>query len=222
MRLWYRFCRLWCRLYFCTLHFGRVLDRHHVPPTGPVLLVSNHQSFFDPVLVGYGLNREVDYMARESLFRNPVFTHLIRSLNAFPVKRGEVDIGAVKETLRRLKAGRAVLLFPEATRTSDGKIREFKTGLAMLAGKTKAPVVPVVIDGAYEAWPRTGLLPRPMTAINVLFGTPYQTDELTRHSPEEFVKLIHRQMIQMQDHLRRIAARPPLAYHGLDNENNSC
>jgi len=222
MGQWYRVCRLGCRAYMTVLQFGRVYDRWHVPATGPVLLVSNHQSFFDPVVVGYGLGREVDYMARETLFINPLFRTLIRWVNAFPVKRNEVDIQAVKETFRRLKAGHAVLLFPEGTRTSDGRIAEFKPGLAVLARKAKVPVLPVVIDGAYEAWPRTSPVPRPLIPICVKYGQPFSVDQIGEYRPEEFTRLIHRRMIHMQGELRRQVGRMPYHYDRFDNEDHTC
>lgn len=212
MRKWYRFGRLWCRLYFNVLHFGRAYHRENVPCRGPVLFVSNHQSFFDPVLVGYGLDREVDYMARDTLFDNPWFEKLIRSLNAFPVKRGEADLAAVKETLRRLRDDRAVLLFPEATRTADGRIREFKPGLALLARKANAPIIPVVIDGAFEAWPRTSPVPRAFVPIHVTYGNPIWPDEVRKYGPEEFVRVLHQTMVKMQNDLRKSTGKKPYDY----------
>jgi 1-acyl-sn-glycerol-3-phosphate acyltransferase len=170
-------------------------------------LVSNHQSFFDPLLVGYGLNREVDYMARDTLFKNFLFGKLIRSVNAFPVKRGEADLTAIKETLRRLKDRRAVLLFPEGTRSPDGRIREFKPGLALLARKANCPVIPVVIDGAYEAWPRTSPAPIPLKSIQVTYGHPILPEEVKKYPPEEFVKIIHQIMIKMQNDIRANAGK---------------
>ncbi len=212
MRKWYILCRHWCRLYFNLLHFGRAYNRHLVPLAGPVLFVSNHQSFFDPILVGYGLDREVDYMARDTLFKNPFFEKLIRSLNAFPVKRGEADLAAIKETLRRLKDQRAVLLFPEATRTQDGRIREFKPGLALLARKANCPILPVVIDGAYEAWPRTSPVPMPLNPIHVMYGYPILPEDVKKYPPEQFVKIIHQIMIKMQSDIRTNAGKRPYNY----------
>ena len=151
-------------------------------------------------------------MARDTLFKNPFFEKLIRSLNSFPVKRGEADLSAVKETLRRLKDQRAVLLFPEGTRTIDGRISEFKPGLALLAKKTNAPIVPVVIDGAYEAWPRTSAIPFPFVPIHVMYGQPLFPDEIKNYSSEDFVKIIHRKMIEMQNEIRLAAGKHPYNY----------
>jgi len=212
MRKWYIFCRFWCRFYFNLIHFGRVYNREYVPATGPLLFVSNHQSFFDPVLVGYGLDREVDYMARDTLFKNPIFDKLIRSLNAFPVKRGEADLAAVKDTLRRLRDQRAVLLFPEGTRTVDGRILEFKPGLYLLARKADVPIIPVVIDGAYEAWPRTSSIPRPLKPIHVAYGKPIMPEDLKKYKPEEFVRMLHQRLIGMQAEIRTKAGKKPYNY----------
>jgi 1-acyl-sn-glycerol-3-phosphate acyltransferase len=175
-------------------------------------MVGNHQSFFDPVLVGYGLGREVDYMARDSLFKNPIFGKLIASFNAFPVKRGEADISAIKETLRRLKENRAVLLFPEGTRSPDGRIRPFKPGLELIARKAKATIVPVVIDGAYDAWPRTSPIPKPFRTIRVIFGKPIAPDDIGKFTPDEFVTFLHQQMIQMQSQIRTMGKKQPYDY----------
>ncbi|MFA5865163.1 MAG: lysophospholipid acyltransferase family protein [Phycisphaerae bacterium] len=215
MRIWYTFCRDWCRFYVNVFHWGRAYNRHFVPPSGSVLLVSNHQSFLDPVVVGYCLNREVDYMARDTLFKNPVFGKIIRSVNAFPVKRGEADLTAIKETLRRLRDQRVMLLFPEGTRTPDGLIREFKPGFALLARKANAPIIPVVVDGAFEAWPRSSPVPHPFIPINVIYGKPILPEEVKSRTPEEFVKMIHQIMIKMQNGLRLKAGKTPYNYEKL-------
>jgi 1-acyl-sn-glycerol-3-phosphate acyltransferase len=139
-------------------------------------LVSNHQSFLDPMLAALALPRECSYMARDSLFRHPLFGRLIAYYNAYPVKRDTADIGAIKETLRRLKAGKVVLTFPEGTRTRDGRIGEMRAGVILLARKTRVPLVPTLILGAFEAWPRTSRLPRPRPVL-VAYGPPLYTHE---------------------------------------------
>jgi len=162
MRLYYRILRYLCQIFFVLFFRGRVFGLHNVPRTGPVLLACNHQSFFDPISSTLALHREGNYMARDTLFLNPLFKRLITSVNAFPVKRGAADVGAVKEILRRLKAGRLVVVFPEATRTRDGQIGTINPNSLLIAKKTKATIVACVVDGAFEAWPRTALFPRPV------------------------------------------------------------
>ena len=125
-----------------------------MPATGGVLLVSNHQSFVDPVLTTMALHREGNYMARDSLFSNPWFGRLIGYLNAFPVRRGTADLAAIKESMRRLRQGRVLLLFPEGTRTPNGRIQPLLPGMFAIAKKTGVPIVPVFVDGMFQAWPR--------------------------------------------------------------------
>jgi 1-acyl-sn-glycerol-3-phosphate acyltransferase len=175
--VWYSFLRYWIRIVFAVAFKIRVLGRENVPLSGGVILAANHQSYMDPLLIGIGLNRQVHYMARKSLFgRFFLFTWLIRSVNAFPVERDRGDIGAIRETLRRLKSGAGVVIFPEATRTSDGAVRDLKPGLFMVASRAGVPVVPAVVDGAFEAWPRHEILPRPFPIV-VAFGEPLSADD---------------------------------------------
>jgi 1-acyl-sn-glycerol-3-phosphate acyltransferase len=222
MRKWYFFGRFLCRFCFNPLHFGRAFYRERVPASGPVLFVSNHQSFFDPILVGYGMPREVDYMARDTLFNNRIFGRIIRSFNAFPVKRGEADLAAIRETLRRLRDQRAVLLFPEGTRSLDGRISEFKPGLALLARKANCPIVPVIVDGAYDAWPRSSPVPIPLVPVHVMYGYPILPEEVKKYSPEEFVRIIYKIMIKMQNEIRINAGKKPYGYgQELSVENNA-
>ena len=116
-------------------------------------------------------------MARDSLFRNFAFRWLIRSLNAFPVRRNTADLRAIKEALRRLKAGRLVLLFGEGTRTRDGRIAPLESGIVMLARKAHVPVIPVTIDGAFEVWPRHHKLWR-FGTIRVIYGQPMSPERI--------------------------------------------
>jgi 1-acyl-sn-glycerol-3-phosphate acyltransferase len=197
MRLYYRFCRFLCQ-WLSTLYFkGRCHGLHHLPPEGGVLLVSNHQSYMDPVLAAMALPREGSYMARDSLFRNRFFGRLIGSLNAFPVRRGEADLSAIKEALRRLKQGHALLIFPEGTRTPDGTIRAMLPGVGAIAKKARVPIVPTLIDGVYQTWPRDRALPRPGNVI-IEYGRPMMPAEYEHLSPEDLMAEIRRRLIAMQ------------------------
>jgi len=217
MRPWYRAWQIMTQVVFCAWFNLRALHRERVPREGPVLLVANHQSYLDPPLCGAGLPRELDYIARDSLFRNRWFGWFIRSLNAFPLQRGRADIGAIRTILQRLAAGRAVMLFPEGTRTSDGRIAPTQSGIELIARKSGATTVPVVIDGAFDAWPRTQLLPG-LDRIIVLYGEPI-TPETVRQMPKgAYVAQINRRLRQMQTDLRRLYGRKP---YGYSNRGNS-
>jgi len=153
------------RLYFRVEARGA----EHVPPAGPVLLVANHASLLDPPLVGGMSRRPLCFMAKEELFRVPILGWLIRHLNARPVRRDNADPRALKDALRVLQAGEALLVFPEGTRSADGSVGEAKPGAGLLAVASGAAVVPVYIRGSGHALPRGRLWPRPVKVV-VYFG----------------------------------------------------
>lgn len=130
------------------------------PSQGGALVCSNHQSFLDPLLLGALCDRRMNYMARENLFKSRFFGALIRWYDAIPVRRDGMSITGLKETLKRLKRGELVVIFPEGTRTTDGEVAQLKSGFCMLARKAKVPLVPVAITGAYDVWPKGKTLPR--------------------------------------------------------------
>lgn len=132
----------------------QVFGAEHLPETGPVIVVSNHANFIDPIVVGCSLHqRQVCFMAKEELFRIPLFGGLIRRLGAFPVKRGTGDRGAFRAARAALVAGQVVGMFPEGTRYKDGKIHPLKPGAALLAVETGALVLPMVITGTHQLKP---------------------------------------------------------------------
>jgi 1-acyl-sn-glycerol-3-phosphate acyltransferase len=207
MRLSYWFCRLMCQWTCVLLVKARVFGRHNFPASGGVLLVSNHQSFMDPVLVTMALDREGNYMARDTLFKNKWFGRLITFVNAYPIRRGTADMVAIKETMRRLKDGRVVAAFPEGTRSPDGRVGPMLAGLATVAKKCKAPIVPTLIDGMDRAWPRHRMLPGTGDVV-IEYGKPITADEYASMTPDELTEEIRRRIIQMQANWhRRVPAR---------------
>jgi 1-acyl-sn-glycerol-3-phosphate acyltransferase len=149
------------RLIFTTYFRWNVYDRHRVPLEGPVILAANHASFLDPPLVGAGLPRAISYLARQSLFKYPGIGWLLRSWNAVPVDREGGGGAGLKAILNRLLAGGGIILFPEGTRSPDGKLHPPQSGIGLTVIKSKAPVVPVRVFGTHEAWGRHRKLPRP-------------------------------------------------------------
>ncbi|MCP4707210.1 MAG: 1-acyl-sn-glycerol-3-phosphate acyltransferase [Planctomycetes bacterium] len=211
MRLWYRGWQ-WASQVGFTCYFGlRIFQRENVPKEGPVLLVSNHQSFLDPVLCGIGLPRELDYIARDSLFRNRLFARYIRSLNAFPIQRGQADIAAIRTVVNRLQQGRAMVLFPEGTRTRDGRISPLKSGFELISRRSGATTVPVVIDGAFETWPRTKKI-FSMGQIKVIFGEPVTPEQIKTMNRQDFVNLINQRMYRMHNEIRCRYGKTPFNY----------
>lgn len=166
----------------------RFHGHERVPESGGMLILSNHQSYLDPVLLGMPLFREAAFMARDTLFRGAL-GRLIRHLNAYPVRRGSADVGAIKETLRRLRAGWAVIAFPEGTRSEDGAIGTMKSGMAVIARRAAVPIMPALIVGAFEAWPRNARWPR-RHVIDVAFGSPITPDEFAGLSDDDLIALV--------------------------------
>ena len=195
--------RFVCR-WFCLLLFGiRIYGTRNIPRQGPVILASTHQSYLDPVLVQAPIDRKAWVMARQSLFRNPLFARLILALGAFPVERASADHAAIREAVARLKGGNVLLLFPEATRTTDGSIRRLSPGLGVLARRAHAAVVPVTIDGAFECWPRGRRMFRP-GRIRIAYGKPMRLTSTHRDALERFTEELHQRLIEQQTMLHRI------------------
>jgi 1-acyl-sn-glycerol-3-phosphate acyltransferase len=142
-----------------------------VPRRGSLLLAANHQSVLDPPLIGAVLPRELDFMAKAELFRVPLFGGLIRRLHAHPVDRTGSDAGALRLALRLLAEGRALLVFPEGTRGTGGRLGPARPGAGMLAALSGAPVLPVYVRGSDRALPRGAVVPRP-ARVTVTFGQP--------------------------------------------------
>lgn len=139
----------------------RLAGQHNMPQTGPALVISNHQSFLDPILVGVALRRPFVPLARKTLFRHRLFAALIRSWNAVPIDQDGVGKDGLRVISEQLKQDRAVLVFPEGERTPDGAMLPFKAGIHLLLRRAQAPIVPVGIAGAFDAWPRHRAFPIP-------------------------------------------------------------
>jgi 1-acyl-sn-glycerol-3-phosphate acyltransferase len=158
-----------------------------------VMLVSNHQSFLDPVLVGIAMNEVTSYLARQDLFRIPVFGAIIRALGAHPVARGRVDRTALRTVVRLMQEGERLLVFPEGTRAWNGLLGRFRTGAAALAIRMNVPVLPVAVEGAFACWPRTQMLPRPgRVAVaygELIYPCGQSPAQLTQRLREEIDKL---------------------------------
>jgi 1-acyl-sn-glycerol-3-phosphate acyltransferase len=154
-------------------YFGwRVQGTENVPLTGPLILASNHASFLDPPLVGSAIPREINYMARDTLFRFPVIGWILREVNAVPVDREGGGAAGLKTILDRLLKGNGIILFPEGTRSRDGELQKARSGIGLTVIKSDAPVVPVRVFGTFDAFSRHHKIPRPGKRVAVKFGRP--------------------------------------------------
>ena len=177
----------------------KVYGAYNVPKVGGVLIVSNHQSFLDPVLLSIGLDRTLSYLAKAELFKNRYFGWLIRSLNAFPVSQGAGDVGAVKEAINRLHDGHLLNVYPEGSRTENGEIQPLEKGVGLLIRRARVPVVPVAIVGSFEAYPKGKKFPTPHP-IRILVGPPIE--DLWKLDRDQIIEKIDITLRQMYDDLR--------------------
>jgi len=163
--------------FFSTYNRWRVYHRERAPAEGGFILASNHASFCDPPLIGTACPRDLSYLARESLFRFPVVGHIMREMYAIPVDRDGGGGAGLKAILNRLQAGGGIILFPEGTRTRDGRLQPARSGIGLTVIKSSVPVVPVRIFGSFETLNRTMAIPRPHPIV-VKFGRPLAFAEL--------------------------------------------
>ncbi len=174
-----------------------------------MVVVSNHQSHFDPPLLGAALRRQLNYLARKSLFKFSPLAWLIDLLDAIPLEIDGIGFEGIKECLKRLRGGEMVLIFPEGARCWDGKIAEFKPGSLTLAQRSKTAILPMAIDGCFEAWPRTNRMPWLWGRISVNVGEPILYEEFKDLSEEKLREMVRSRVIKLHEELlaKRLSCR---------------
>lgn len=159
-------------LLIARLYVGvRVSGARHIPKTGPFILASNHESNMDPFILGTSFPRPIEYMAKEELFRHPISRWIFTGFHAHPVRRGNGDYGALKETFRILEGGNGLLIFPEGTRSRTGGLQPAKPGIGFIVARSGVPVVPAYIEGSREAMP-DGFSSLRRRQVRISFGEP--------------------------------------------------
>jgi 1-acyl-sn-glycerol-3-phosphate acyltransferase len=179
--LGYNLTRLIARIFFQI----RILHPERMIQSGPVILAMNHQSFLDPPLAGITCDRAIYFLARRSLLNSPLLGWLLPKINVIPVNQEGVDRSALKILIRLIREGNCALVFPEGSRTPDGNLQPAQPGVGLVIAKTLAPVVPLRIFGAFDAWPIGGRI-RLFRPITVVVGEPICFRE-TDLSPKENV-----------------------------------
>jgi 1-acyl-sn-glycerol-3-phosphate acyltransferase len=209
-RNWLYFAGWVCfRVLYKTYFRLRVCHEERVPRDGPAILASNHASFMDPPLVGASIHRDLHYLARATLFRFKPSGAVLRGVNCVPVDREGANPAGLKAIFDRLNAGAAVLLFPEGTRTRDGRLQAVRSGIGLITLRSSAPVVPTRIFGSFEALRKGQWFPRPARLV-VKFGRPLAFEALRREAEDcsrERLKVIYRQAAE--EIMAAIAALEP-------------
>jgi len=197
-RMTWTYRTAWCLSRWVARAVFRTRIEHveRIPAVGPVILASNHASLADPPLIGGSVPRAVSFLARDTLFQIPILGWYIRKLNAVPVNREGGGGAGLKAILDRLHAGSAILLFPEGTRTTDGRLRPARSGIGLTVIKSGAPVIPMRLHGTFEAWGRHRRFPGP-GRFRVVVGEPLHFEALrneARTCGKERLKAIYQEV----------------------------
>ncbi|MFO7959188.1 MAG: lysophospholipid acyltransferase family protein [Candidatus Brocadiia bacterium] len=193
--------------YFAVAHRLAWSGAENIPEDGPAILAANHQSFFDPVLIGLAAGRPIIYMGTELYYRMPVVGWFMRLFDTVPVSEKAPGPSSISRLLRALDAGYLVGIFPEGGRTPDEQMMKPQEGVAALTLRTGCPVIPVTISGAWRAWPTGQPLPRP-APIGLHFGDPMRFSGTS--TPDRRREVTFRVMMAVADGFRRLE-RPDLA-----------
>ena len=178
--MWYWIGFTLSLLFFRCFFLLRIVGKKKIKESwkeGGVLIVANHASYFDPPVVGVSYGKKTAFLARKTLFKKGFFGWLYPKLNAIPVDQEGPDMSSLKRIIKELKNGNPVLIFPEGQRSVDGKILPGEAGVGLVIAKSKAPVLPMRIFGAFEAFPRGAKIPKFFTKITVSVGDMITFDE---------------------------------------------
>jgi 1-acyl-sn-glycerol-3-phosphate acyltransferase len=214
--LWYHGAVFWSSGFI--LNFGfrfRTEGFQNIPRTGPALLLANHQSYLDVLPLGVAVRRHPVYLARSTLFHNPILRGLIRSCHGVPIDQEGFARDGLRTIINELQRGRAVLVFPEGERTPDGKIQPLKPGIHLLIKRLATPIIPIGLAGAFEAWPRSQRLPNPAPVIvprgkgtiAVAIGKPIDSRRYTGQARELVLADLFNQISQMKERAEVIRRR---------------
>jgi 1-acyl-sn-glycerol-3-phosphate acyltransferase len=198
--LWYRMVQISVTTLLSAISGLRVSGRENIPHHGGALLVSNHLSHLDVFILGIPLHRPLNYVARSTLFFPPLGA-FIRSVGGFPIQREGMGAQGLKETLRRIRRGGIVVLFPEGTRSRDGELAELKSGISVLAARAKVPIIPAAIAGTFESWPRSRAFPRPHP-LRIHYGQPILPAEIAGLDADTVTGMIRERILDCQQKAR--------------------
>ncbi|MFM7249671.1 MAG: lysophospholipid acyltransferase family protein [Planctomycetaceae bacterium] len=201
-RILYDTLRFLSRIVAVSLFGYRFRFAEPLPPDGGLLVLATHQSLLDPVFLGIACERRLSSLARASLFRFGPFGALIRGLDAVPIDRAGPTLAAMKTVIAKLRDGAALVIYPEGTRTSDGHPGEIKAGFALIAKRAGVPIVPAVIVGAWECWPRQRPFPLP-GRVRVEFGEIIPVAEVARLDEPALVAEVARRLTALDALARR-------------------
>lgn len=199
-RLIYESMRVVMQWVFVFVYRYRVWGNRWLPPSGPVVVLANHASNLDPLLVGVLFRRPVRFLSKHTLFINPFVRHIVTALGALPIDRRR-GLDGLRLILSALESGEAIAIFPEGTRSRTGELQPFKSGFAMTARRSRATIVPVYVEGAYRIWPAGRWLPRP-TQLMAIIGDHLPPESYADWDDARIVQWAEQQLRDAQSRLR--------------------
>jgi 1-acyl-sn-glycerol-3-phosphate acyltransferase len=185
-------------IFFKVFNRLEVIGSENIPEEGGSIVAANHISYLDPPVIGAALKRRATYMAREGLFNVPLLGAIVRSFS-FPVRRGRTQPSTIKEAVKRLKQGELIVMFPEGSRSVNGKLLDAKRGVGIIAAISRMPVIPTLIKGTEKVLPVGAKFLRP-AKITVIFGKPMEIDK--EENDKHFQERISRDIIEAIKNLK--------------------
>ncbi len=184
----YKFLHSMFHALYTKVFSAKAYNVENVPLNGPAIIAANHMSNWDPMLISCFVMRPVGYMAKEELFKVPLLGQALKSFHSFPVKRGASDFAAIKVALNKLREGECMGMFPEGHRSKDGKLQKAATGVALIAAKSKAPVIPTAIINTDKIFKVGSFLPK----LEVIYGEPlyFETAKIDKQFLKESTDII--------------------------------
>ena len=210
-RVWFEFWRFVSVGLVWLMYRVTVYGKENIPKDGPVLLLSNHQSFLDIMLCQGWMRRTVYFVPRQTLLVG-FWGWMIDSFYTIFVNQEQPTLQSMKAIIEVLKRGHIICLYPEGARTLDGKIGEFKPGFSLLVRRSGAVMIPTVIDGVFERWPRGQKYPKLGGRVGVMYGKPIGADHIKELGEEKFIHEFNQILCRMHNDLRVQMGREPLGY----------
>ena len=194
--MFYKIFKVLCRFWFGTILGTKIIGTENIPKDGAFILAANHVSNWDPPFLGTFIDREVCYMGKEELFKNPIMAKICRALYVFPVKRGAADKTAIKTAIKILKDGKCFGIFPEGTRSKTGKLGKAEAGVSLIAAMTKSPIIPAAIVNTEKIFSREKFFPQ----LAVVYGLPMKFSGSTKDKEalENFAQDIMKEIAKLK------------------------
>jgi len=208
-RFGYHFIRISSLIAFKILFRIRFEHLDRIPQSGPVLICANHQSHFDPMLIGSSSRRRMNFLAKKQLFKFRPLGWMIGFLDSIPIDREGTSASGIKATLKCLKRNEMVMMFPEGTRSPDGEMKKILPGFCALVKRTEASLLPVGIEGAWDVWPRNRSYPLPGPKIVVVFGKPIPPENFRDLDDQQLVDLLDREIRECIEAAKKIRGSKP-------------